>query len=85
MPLRLREGEWLPFLELLEWGQSGQGFTWQPDPELEDIFAVYLDAPVAGMDWQPTRSGQYPRVLEVSITLRGIGNEIPWAHYFDAG
>ena len=82
VPLRIHETEWLDFLALIEWGQTGQGFTWQPDPDLDEIFSVYLDEPVAGMDWQPSR-GQYPRVLEVSITIRGIGNEIPWAHYFD--
>jgi hypothetical protein len=82
VPLRILEEEWLSFLALIEFGQTGNALTWQPDPDLEEEFEVFLDDPMAGKDWTAHRSAEFPRVLEVTITLRGSGTSVPWLPYF---
>lgn len=83
LTLRIREGEWTAFDNLLQHGQSAQPIAWTPDLlEAGTTFEVYLVDPKPGARYTPTRSNAYPRVFEVTITLRGRGTVVPWPAYF---
>jgi hypothetical protein len=81
--LRFWESEWADFLNLLIYGQTGASFTWFPDADELASYTVYLETPKTGERFSPTRSGEFPRVFEASILLRGAGIAIPWQAYFD--
>lgn len=81
--LRIREDEWPDLDELVEFGQSSQAFTWYPDADEGTSFQVYLESPAAGQSLRPTPDGQYPRVWQVTLVLRGVGSVAPWLAYFD--
>ena len=83
LPVRVLEAEWDDLLALVTFGQTGGQITWYPD--IEDApgtsFDVYLEAPAPGIRWNPTRLADYPRALEVTLTLRGV-TTAPWQVYF---
>jgi hypothetical protein len=81
--LRFWESEWLGILNLLTFGRSDQSFLWFPDvDDTGTSVEVYLETPIAGEDATPTRDGEFPRVMELVITLRGVGTAVPWLPYF---
>lgn len=82
--LRFFEDEYEDVRALIRFGQTKQGFLWFPDAEDVVSFLVYLDAPKVGERWAPTRDGQFPRVFEQAITLRGVGAVEPWLRYWPA-
>ena len=85
LTIRLSESQWPELLNLVIFGQSAQPFRWYPDALLTDegtdSFLVYLQAPGPGERWSPTRLGDFPRVLEMTLTLRGAAS-VPWKPYF---
>lgn len=82
LTLRIDEDEWLDYANLVAFGQSGEAFTWIPDADdLGTAFAVYLSAPGPGTQFAPERLGEFPRVLECTLTLRGVDLP-PWPNYF---
>lgn len=81
--LRLLEDEWPDFDDLINFGQSSQSFLWYPDAAEASSFLVYLESPAAGQSIKPVPDGQYPRVWQVTITVRGVGSVEPWLAYFD--
>lgn len=82
--VRIFEDEWTDFLNLLIWGQGAESIFWYPDAEDTLTFwEVYLESPMAGQDIRPNRDGNFQRVFEVPITLRGVGTEVPWRTYFE--
>jgi hypothetical protein len=60
---------------------------WYPDSTLTDedydSVAVYLHSPAKGERFAPTRDGPYPRMLEITITLRAVSTTA-WSEYFPA-
>jgi hypothetical protein len=80
--LRVTEEEWPDFLALIAFAQRAQAFEWFPDADEATSFAVYLHSPAAGERLTPTRDTKYPRVFEVTLTLRGAGS-VPWTPYFE--
>lgn len=71
LTLRVTEAEYPRLLALIRYGQSSQTFVWYPDAnDTSDAVTVYLEAPLAGERWSPTRDGAYPRHFEMTITLR---------------
>jgi hypothetical protein len=82
--LRLREDQWEDLLDLVAYGQAGLPFIWYPDAnDLTESFTVYLHAPAAGSEWEPTR-GELPRILEATLTLRSLSGSL-WRPYFVNG
>lgn len=92
LSLRVTEDEWPDFLAFIEYAQFGEAFHWYPDAaanpidddEDYDAFNVYLETPAMGEDYNPPRNGEYPRMFDATITLRGVGSVIPWQNYFPA-
>lgn len=83
LPLRVLEGEWATFLNLLHWGQSAHSLVWYPDASDTDTsFTCWWHGPHAGERVAPARDATYPRLLLVTITLRGVGTAVPWQVYF---
>lgn len=85
--LRLTEDEWEDVLALVAFGQTGQAITWYPDanntdPDYEAV-AVYLETPAPGERFTPTRDGQYPRMIEVTLVFRGVAGILPWTPYYN--
>jgi len=80
--LRVREREWTQLLALITFGQSAETFLWYPDADLPGLVTVWLESPVAGEEWGPTRS-DYPRVFEVTLTLRAALSFTTWSEYFE--
>jgi hypothetical protein len=79
---RVTEDEWSDFRAFIAAVQDGQAFQWYPDAEEAEFFDVYLESPAAGDKWRPSRDGEYPRMFEATIQLRGV-DEAPWLPYFD--
>jgi hypothetical protein len=83
LTLRFPESEWDDVLDLVTFGQSGETITWYPDADATGTsFSVYLQAPAPGERCNPTRDGTYPRMLEVTLMLRGASGSAPWVAYF---
>jgi len=86
LTLRFEEAEWDAALALVAFGQSGQSFFWYPDSTLTDPdyerAEVYLQVPAPGERFAPTRDGQYPRMFEVTIVLRGVAGILPFTPYY---
>jgi hypothetical protein len=80
--LRVQEDEWETFLSLIAFGQSRQTFTWYPDSDEGANFTVYLESPLAGERWAPTRLGGFERVYEIPIVLRGYPGVNIYGEYF---
>jgi hypothetical protein len=73
--LRLYETELADLDALVQWGQLSETITFYPDAlETGESFLVYLEHPVAGEEWRPVRLQEYPRVLEVTLTLRRVAD-----------
>lgn len=87
LPLRIEEDDWENLLALVAYGQTGQSFRWYPDSALTDedydSALVYLQSPAPGERFSPSRDGQYPRMFEATITLRGVSSSLPWTPYFN--
>lgn len=78
VPLRFLETEWIAVHAMIAWGQAGESFTWYPDAnEPGTSFLVWLDSPVAGEPIAPSRSTDFPKMLELTITLRSVA-DLPW-------
>lgn len=78
--LRLYEEEWPDLHGLLQWGQYAESFLWYPDAGgtvIADPVSVWLESPKATVDISPTRSAEFPRILEQEIMLRKLDDE-PW-------
>lgn len=81
--LRFYESEWAAVANLVAWGQSAQAITWAPEAsDPGTTVDVWLDTPAPGESFNPTRSSDYPRVLELSLMLRGKDGAAPWTPYF---
>lgn len=80
--LRFYESEWSAVENLIAFGQSAQSFLWYPEATSGASVEVYLDAPAYGDTVTPTRDAEFPRVMEVTLTLRGVGTVVPWQPYF---
>lgn len=84
--LRVDESQWEELLAFITFGQTAATFRWFPEATLTDAdydsHEVYLDAPAAGQRWAPSRSSEYPRVFELTITLCGVAGVLPWTAYF---
>lgn len=81
IPLRILETEWASFLNLVEWGQSGQAVTWYPDADEATSFECHWHSPHAGEAVVPSRDPEFPRMFGVSIILRGSGSVVPFTPY----
>jgi hypothetical protein len=85
LTLRIFESEWPDLHALVRWGQLAETFTWYPDADDEATsFVVWLEDPQAGASLAPGRSTEYPRVLEVAITLRSQDANVWTLEYFAA-
>lgn len=83
LTIRCYEDEWAAVAELVAWGQSAEPITWAPDADDPGTTVeVYLDSPLAGETFSPERDGNFPRVFELAIVLRGKGGISPWTPYF---
>ena len=82
LTLRFEEGGWPDVLALVQFGQTAESFLWQPDALGTEAFAVYLDIPAPGAKWAPTRDGQNPRLMLLTLTLRLVDGSSPWLAYF---
>lgn len=75
--LRLYEAELDDLHGLIEWAQPGESFLFYPDRTDDSAsYLVYLENPKAGEDWRPQRTGEYPKVFEITLTLRRTAG--PW-------
>lgn len=84
LPLRFYESEWQDLKDLLAAGQGAELIRWFPESDDPFIyFDVWLESPKAGDTIRPTRDSEYPRAMELTITIRGQGAEAPWLEYFD--
>ncbi len=81
--LRIRESEWTAYRALIAYGKASGEITWYPDADEPTSYLCYLESPSAGERVTPSRDGNYPRIFEVQLTLRGVDSEIPWQPYFD--
>ena len=79
--LRFWEAEWPDLYNLIQWGQSSESFLFYPDQDEGTAWQVYLEAPLAGVRFAPTRD-QFSRVHLITLTLRGAGITVPWQPYF---
>ena len=71
LTLRLYETEVRLARALVAWGQSSEPFSFYPDRENTAVlYTVYLEAPLAGDAFQPVRVGGFPKLFEVSLTVR---------------
>jgi len=71
LTLRLYETEVRLARALVAWGQSSEPFAFYPDRDNTAVlFTVYLEDPLAGASFQPTRVGGFPKIFEISLTLR---------------
>lgn len=83
LTLRFWESEWTDLLNLVAWGQAANTLTWFPEAtDLGTSWDVYLDSPAPGSRFGPSRDGDFPRVMELTVTLRGAGTGVPWLAYF---
>jgi hypothetical protein len=86
LTLRFTEDEWEDVLALVAFGQTAQAFYWYPDSTLTDpdydAAQVYLQSPGPGERFAPARDGQYPRMFELTITLRGVGGVLQYTPYY---
>jgi len=84
LPVRFYEWEWVDLLSVIEWGQLSESFIYYPDSE-GTVYSsgreVWLHSPVAATDVAPTRLGEFPRVLELTIELRKK-DFTPWTFEF---
>lgn len=81
--IRFYESEWASVANLVAWGQGSNVITWAPEAsDPGTTVDVYLDAPTAGDTFTPSRDGNFPRVLELAIVLRGKDGAVPWTPYF---
>lgn len=82
--LRFYEDEWLSVLNFLIYGQGAQTFTWYPEAtDTATSFLCWLDSPMPGEEITPERDGEFPRVMELPIRLRGQGSAVPWLPYLE--
>jgi hypothetical protein len=79
---RITEDEWPYFRAFVRAVQNGDVFQFYPDADETEFFDVYLESPLPGDKWRPSRDGEYPRMFEATIQLRGV-DEAPWLPYFD--
>lgn len=78
LPLRFWESEWGDVHALLRWGQAGESFLWYPDAAVPgEYYSVWLQSPAAGENVDPSRSTEYPFVLNLTIGLRSV-SAAPW-------
>lgn len=83
LTLRFFEHEWAAIYNLLIYGQSSDPITWYPEATDDEVsWSVYLESPAYGETFSPSRDGAFPRMMEISIVLRGVGTAVPWASYF---
>ena len=76
--LRFYETEWENVHAMIAWGQLAETLLWYPDANVAGTsFEVYLDSPLAGEDIAPSRSSDYPRTMEVTVSLRTVDGS-PW-------
>jgi hypothetical protein len=81
--LRVTEEEWPDVRDMLATFQEGEAFTFYPDAnDTGTSFEVDLDAPAMGEVIDPQRSGDFPRLFELNITLMGTDGIPPWLAYF---
>lgn len=80
--LRFYESEWSAIENLVAFGQSAQSFLWYPEADSGTGVEVYLDSPQFGESVVPSRDAEFPRVMELPITIRGVGTAVPWTPYF---
>lgn len=73
LPIRFRETEWLDVLGVIQWGQLAESFLYYPDAGgtvIASARTVYLEHPQASELLEPQRDDDFPRVRELTITLR---------------
>jgi hypothetical protein len=81
MTLRVLESEWAGCLEFLRAGMRGEPIDWTPSED-EAALEVFFSSPVAGEEFEVDRDPEYPRVLNVTITLRASdGGDIGVIYY----
>jgi hypothetical protein len=84
LTLRFEEYEWPNVHALIRYGQTAQAFQWFPDADdTGDTVFVYLDAPVVGERFAPTRMAEYERGMEITLTLRELPGATTWRNYFE--
>jgi hypothetical protein len=84
LTVRLWESEWGALLNFISWAQGSGAFLWFPDADdVATSFSVYLESPLAGEAFAPTRDSNYPRVFTAQLTLRGAGITVPWLPFFE--
>jgi hypothetical protein len=81
--LRVTEEEWPDVRDMLATFQEGESFTFYPDATLGTSFEVDLESPAMGEGIEPQRSGDFPRLFELNITLYGMDGIPPWLAFFD--
>lgn len=84
LTLRVEEDEWLDLLDFVAWGQTGAGFTfvWDASEVVPDEEPALLDSPEIGSALTLSRNSEYPRLMEVTVGLRGNGTPLPWRGFF---
>ena len=75
--LRFRETEWADLHDMIAWGQNAEAITWYPDADVPaESFEVWLETPAAGEDVMPSRSADFPGMMELTITLRSAAGSV---------
>jgi hypothetical protein len=84
--LRLYETELPSLYALIEWGQLSESLLWLPDAnESATRFLVYLEAPLAGEEWEAARDANFGRVFGVPLVLRRVDGYAFGLDYFECG
>lgn len=82
LTLRVTEQEWPDVRDMVSLFQEGDSFTFYPDAVAGISFEVDLESPAMGEEIAPQRSGDFPRMFELPLVVRGIDSP-PWMDYFE--
>jgi hypothetical protein len=84
--LRLYETELPSLYALIEWGQLSESLLWLPDAnDSATRFLVYLEAPLAGEEWEAARDATFGRVFAVPVVLRRVDGFAFGLDFYECG
>lgn len=83
LSFRFYESEWSSVERLVRHLQNGGSATFYPDADVPGTsHTVYGELPAMGEEIRPRRSSDYPKVLELEITVRRTTSTIFTDEYF---
>jgi len=84
LELRVYEWEWEDCLDFLRAGMRGEEIEFTPDEDADSI-EVFFVSPVFGEEPDVDRDGEYPRVLNVTVTIRAVSGDFGVTFYEEPG